>query len=255
MLTALVRDVPDSINECELTFLDRQHIDVAAARLQHALYVATLSQLGVQVRYLPVEHELPDSVFVEDTAVVLDELAVVMRPGAASRRPEVESAAEALRPYRKLAFLEPPSTIDGGDVLVLGRRVFVGSTTRSNEVSSEALGRVVEPFGYTVDVAPVEGCLHLKSAATALDDETVLLSPDRVDARLFDPARVIEVDPAEPEAANAVRVGPDLLFAAEYPRTRARLEAAGYVVHSVPASELAKAEGALTCCSLLFEAG
>lgn len=255
MLTALVRDVPDSINDCELTFLERQPIDLAVARLHHAHYVAALSQLGVQVRYLPVEHALPDSVFVEDMALVLDELAVVMRPGAESRRPEVDSVAEALRPHRKVVFVEPPATIDGGDVIVLGSRIFVGATARSNAASVAALEKIVGPFGYSVSSIPIDDCLHLKSAATALDNETVLVNPSWVEPSRFRPARTIEVDPAEPDAANAVQVGDVLLYAAEFPRTRERLEDAGYVVHTVPASELAKAEGAVTCCSLIFDAG
>ena len=253
MKIAFVREVPDSINECELTFLDRQPIDVENARRQHTLYVELLRILGVEVRYLPVAHDLPDSVFVEDTALVLDEVAVITRPGVPSRRPEVDSAADALGPYRKCERIEDPATVDGGDITVVGKRMFVGSTTRSNDSAIEALGDIVEPFGYTVESIVMSDCLHLKSAVTAIGPNAILLNPNYVASAIFDGMDIVETHPDEPEGANAVLIGDQLVYAAEYPQTRKRLVAAGYAVHTVSASELAKAEGAVTCCSVIFD--
>lgn len=255
MITALVREVPESINDCELTFLERQPIDLATARLQHAQYVALLTSLGVQVRYLPPLPRSPDSVFVEDTALVLDEVAVLLRPGAGIRRAEVESTGEALRPHRKVVALDAPATIDGGDIIVLGRQIFVGSTTRSNRAGAAALQDAVAEHGYLVRSIPITDCLHLKSAATAIGDAAVLANPAWVDPEAFGVDETVLIDPGEPEGANAVRLGDVLIHAAEFPATRRRLEEAGYEVRSVPASELAKAEGAVTCCSLLFVSG
>jgi dimethylargininase len=192
-------------------------------------------------------------VFVEDTAVVVGEVAVVTRPGAASRRPETETMAEALAPYRNLAVVSAPATIDGGDVLRLGRRLFVGRSSRSNEPGVAALGSALEPFGYSVDAAEFGGCLHLKSAVTEVAADTLLVNPAWVDPGLFGSSRVVEVDPEEPFAANGLRLGESLLFPTAFPRTRRRLEAAGLHVVAVDLSELAKAEGAVTCCSVVFE--
>ena len=250
-----MREVPKSINDCELTFLSRRLIDVDRARLEHAQYVALLASLDVQVRYLPPLPASPDSVFVEDTALVLDEIAIIMRPGASIRRAEVETTAEALRPFRKIEHLQAPATLDGGALIVVDRQIFVGATSRSNEAGAVGLQAIVAEHGYLVRTIEITDCLHLKSAATAIGDSAVLLNPAWVDPASFGDVDVVEVDPSEPEAANAVRIGDDLIHAAEFPRTRLRLEQAGYSVHSVPAGELAKAEGAVTCCSLVFVAG
>ena len=247
-----MREVPSTINDCQLTFLERHPIDVQIARDQHRQYVELLTELGVDVHHLPATDELADSVFVEDTALVLDEIAIMTRPGATSRQQEVASAAAALRPYRTLEWIDAPATVDGGDIAVVGRRIYVGSTSRSNDAAIVQITQLVEPHGYTVQGVVVTGCLHLKSAVTAIGPNAVLLNPAYVDSGSFAGLEIVETDPAEPEGANAVLVGDVLVYGAEYPKTRALLESAGYTVHTVPASELAKAEGAVTCCSLLF---
>ena len=253
MLLALTRAVPPAIVRCELTHLAREPIDVARAAAQHERYEEALARLGCTVQHLPEEPELPDSVFVEDTAVVLDEVAVVARPGAASRRPEVASVAPALACHRRLVCIEAPATLDGGDVLRVGRDVYVGLSGRTNADGVRQLSDLLAPHGYRVAGVPVGGCLHLKSAVTAVDDDTVLLNPDWVDASWFLRAKRIEVHPGEPFAANALRVGDALLYPAHAPRTRARLGAAGFRVESVDVSELAKAEAGATCCSLIVQ--
>lgn len=250
-LLALTREVSPRIVECELTHLSRAPIDVDRARAQHAAYERLLERLGCEVRRVAPAPDHPDSVFIEDAAVVLDEVAVIARPGAESRRAEVEAVAAALAPLRRLVHLVAPATLDGGDVLVVGKRVFVGRTGRTNDEGIAQLRAALAPFGYRTDGVPVTGCLHLKSAVTALDDATVLLNPAWVAPAAFAPLDVVEVDPAEPMAANIVRIDGALLYADAYPRTRARLGARGFQPLVVDASELAKAEGAVTCCSIL----
>lgn len=251
---ALTRAVSPRLAECELTHLARAPIDIARAQAQHAAYERCLEQLGCELRRLPPAPELPDSVFVEDTAVVLDELAVVTRPGAPSRQPELDAVAEALRSYRPLHAIEAPATLDGGDVLVAGRRVFVGLSTRTNRAGLEQLERALAPAGYVVRAAAVTGCLHLKSAVTLVAPDVLLLNPAWIDPSGFGGFERIEVDPGEPFAGNALRLPQALLHPAEFPRTRERLERHGLRVHPVAADELAKAEGGVTCCSLLLQA-
>lgn len=195
---------------------------------------------------------MADAVFVEDVAVVLDEVAVMTRPGAASRRDEGASVAEVLRRYRPLRAIEAPGTLEGGDVLRIGRTLYVGQSGRSNVDSIAQLGTLIGEFGYAVRAVPIRDCLHLKSAVTAVRDDTVLLQPAWVDRTLFVGFHIIEVDPGEEHAANVVRVGDHVVMPACFPRTRQRLADAGIDATTVDVSELQKAEGAVTCCSLLL---
>ncbi len=253
-LVALTRAVSPSIVRCELTHIAREPIDFERAESQHAAYEAALSALGCVVQRLPPEPDLPDAVFVEDAAVVLDTIAVVTRPGAESRRAEIRSVAEALGRFRPLAVIEPPGTLDGGDVLRVGSRLFVGRTARSNAEGIEELARLASAEGKTVVPVDVRGCLHLKSAVTLVAANTLLLQPAWVDRTDFAEYDCIEVDPGEPSAANALLVGDGVIFPSGFPRTRARLEAHGIRILGVEVSELAKAEGAVTCCSLIVPA-
>jgi len=251
-MIAITREVSAGIGQCELTHLVREAIDVDLAAEQHRRYEECLAGLGCRVQKLPAEDDLPDSVFVEDCAVVLDELAVVTRPGAASRRKETPSIAAALEPHRELHFIEPPGTLDGGDVLVFGRTIYVGSSGRTSSAGIEQLRAVVEPHGYGVTAVPVDACLHLKSAVSCVAPDTLLLNPRWVDREAFRGARFVEVDPAEPFGGNALLVNTTVVFPSTYERTAKRLEEAGLPVARVDLSELAKAEGAVTCCSLIF---
>ena len=254
MLIALTRPVSPHLGDCELTYLPREPIDVARAMAQHAAYCAALRACGVEVRSLPAAPDLPDGVFVEDTAVVLDEVAVITRPGAASRRPEVPTVAGALAAYRPLATVVAPGTLDGGDVLQLGRLLFVGRSGRSNAAGIAQLAAILAPYGYTVRGVDLSGCLHLKSAVTALDAETILVNAAWVDPAMFGARQVLPVPPEEPWAANALAIGDRVLLAAGNPRSAALVTAAGYAVTLLDISELQKAEAALTCQSLLFPA-
>ena len=252
-LLALTREISPAIVHCELTHLERVPIDLARARAEHEAYEDALRALSVRVERLASDATMPDSVFIEDTAIVLDELAVITRPGAPSRRAETEAVAAALRPLRELASIVAPGTLDGGDVVRLGRRLLVGVGARSNEDGVRQLRALVAPSGYAVEGVRFRDCLHLKSAVTSLADDVVLLNPKWVDLEELGAVRGIEIDAGEPYAANALRVGDDIVFSAEFERTRRLIEAAGFSVHTVPAGELAKAEGAVTCCSLMLE--
>lgn len=253
MSIAITREVSRSIVNCELTHLAPTPIDVERARAQHEQYRSALRALGLEVVFLPEEPDLPDSVFVEDAAVVLDEVAVLTRPGADSRKPEVESIARALGPYRELLRVTSPATLDGGDVLVIGKKIWVGQTLRSNAAAVEQLQVLLRRFGYAVMGVPVTACLHLKSGVSQAAEDALLINPAWVDKSYFEGFRLIEVDPSEPYAANALLIGGTLIHPSAHGRTRTRLEAAGRRVVPVDADELAKAEGGVTCCSLVFK--
>lgn len=253
MRVAITRAVSPEIARCELTHLARERIDPVTAAAQHREYERCLATLGCEVVRLPPEPQMPDSVFVEDAALFLDEVAVITRPGAESRRPETRSIAEALAPYRPLARIRPPATLDGGDVLRAGRTLFVGLSSRTCAEGVEQLERMVGPLGYAVRPVEVRGCLHLKSAATLVRPDTLLVNPDWVPTDAFEGLSRIEVDRAEPQGANALKIGGAVVYPAAYPRTRDRLERRAIRVVEVDVSELGKAEGGVTCCSLIGE--
>jgi dimethylargininase len=234
--------------------MERQVIDVPLAVHQHREYEERLADLGCRVQRLPPTPELPDSVFVEDVAVVLDELAIITRPGASSRASETRTAAEVLQAHRLLTYIRPPGTLDGGDVLVHQRQIFIGLSGRSNSAAVAQVRALVEPYGYAVTGVPVQGCLHLKTGATVVGENMLLLNPDWVEPSAFMEMRRIEVDPSEPFAGNALLLNGEIIFPAECHRTRARLESQGVRVSPVEFSELAKAEAGVTCCSVIFAA-
>jgi len=253
MRIAVTRPVSASLARCELTHLEREPLDVARAALQHAAYEQLLASLGAEIVRVAAAPELADAVFVEDTAIVLDELAVITRPGAPSRRPEPEGVAAVLAGYRPLRALRAPATLDGGDVLRLGRTLYVGRSGRTNAEGIEQLRAIVAPLGYRVVPVEFDGCLHLKSAVTALTDELLLVNPAWVSPAAFPGCEWVRVDESEPHGANALRLAGTIVYPARYERTRDRLLARGLHVAVTDCSELAKAEGAVTCCSLVFE--
>lgn len=249
---AITRAVGTELAACELSFVDRAPIDVALAGRQHEAYCAALAALGCDVVELAPLPGHPDAVFVEDTAVVVPELAVITRPGAISRRGETASIRQALALHRAVADIEAPGTLDGGDVLRVGRRVFVGVSARSNASGIDQLRHLLAPHGYTVEAVATRECLHLKSAVTEVADGLLLVNADWVDLAPFAAFARIAVDPSEPHAANALKIGDGLVFPQGFPRTQARLVAEGLAPTVVDLSELQKAEGATTCCSIVL---
>lgn len=253
MRIALTRDVSPGMHRCELSHLARAPIDLAEAVAQHAAYEQCLMELGCRVHRLPADDAMPDAVFIEDTAVVVPELAVITRPGAASRRGETAAVAPALAAYRSVAEIESPGTLDGGDVLRIGRTLYVGRAARTNTDGIAQLARLLAPFTYRVIAVDTHDCLHLKTAATEAAPGLVVLNPRWVDRGVFGAVTILEVDPDEPFAANVLRVGDTTICAAAYPATRAKLERAGVALRTVDMSEFAKAEGGVTCCSVIFD--
>ncbi|HUE42208.1 MAG TPA: arginine deiminase family protein [Candidatus Sulfotelmatobacter sp.] len=251
MLHAITRAVSPALAQCELTFVERQPIDLAKAQAQHTAYEHLLAKLGLRVHSLPAEPNLPDSMFVEDPAIVLDELAVILPLGTRSRQPEAESLAKALVPFRKLAHITAPGAIEGGDVLRIDRTLNVGQTTRTNAEGVRQLAAILAPHNYKVVPVPVTGCLHLKSAVTYLGRNTLLANREWFDTTPFSSFQWIDVDPAEPHAANALAIADTVIFPASFPKTRAKIESAGFHVTSIDISELQKAESGLTCSSLI----
>jgi dimethylargininase len=253
MWTAITRPVSKSLDRCELGYLKRQAIDCRRASEQHDRYEACLAELGLSVVSLAAAHELPDAVFVEDTAVVVDEIAVLARPGALSRQPEVESVALALSGYRPLAWIREPGTLDGGDVMHAGRTLFAGASARTNAEGIRQLARHLDPFGYSVVPVEIRGCLHMKSACGYLGNQTILANRAWLDTAPFRDFRILDVAPDEPWAANALAIGETVIIPSSFPATARVLEALGWNVRPVDVSELMKAEAGVTCMSLIFE--
>lgn len=254
MLTAITRAVSSALEKCELSFIERIPIDMEKARAQHHAYEAALAALGAGVVSLPEEPELPDSMFVEDPAIVLDEMAVVFPLGTETRRREAESLAAAIASYRKIERVTLPGSVEGGDILRVERKLYVGLTARTNEEGIRQLRGIVGSYGYEVIAVPVTGCLHLKSAVTHLGKNSLLANRGWFDATPISGYEWIDVDPSEPHAANALALNGTVLFPASFPLTRERIEAKGFRVVSIDISELQKAESGLTCSSLIFEA-
>jgi dimethylargininase len=253
MLTAITRSVSPALADCELSFIPRQPIDLERARAQHHAYEESLSRLGAHVISLAAEPQLPDSMFVEDPAIVLDEVAIICPLGTETRRKEAPSLASTLEKFRKLAYVRLPGTLEGGDVLRVERKLFVGVTQRSNPEGIRQFAVIAEHHGYDVTAVPCTGCLHLKSAVTYLGRNTLLGNRAWFDWKRLEGLEWIDVDPAEPHAGNALAIGDSVIFPASFPRTKPRIEAKGFKVVSLDISELQKAESGLTCSSLLFE--
>src|SRR5260221_7687345 len=204
MLTAITRAVSPAIVHCELSFIDRKPIDLAIAQQQHHAYEKLLGKLGVRVISLPAEPALPDSMFVEDPAIVLDELAVILPLGTESRRAEAASIAQALAEFRKLARVELPGQVEGGDILRVGRRLFAGLSNRTNAEGIRELASILAPYGYEVISVAVTGCLHLKSAVTYIGRDTLLANRAWFDTKPIAGSEWIEFAPDEPHTANAL---------------------------------------------------
>ncbi len=248
---ALVRLPSPAIAHCELTHLARVPIDAGRVRAQHARYVAVLDELGARIAWLPPAPQLADAVFVEDTALVLPEVAVLARPGALSRQPEVASVEPALGAHRPLRRILAPACLEGGDVLRIGRRILVGISSRTNAAGVAQLRAAVAEFGYEVCAIEVGGALHLKSACTLVSTGRVLANLDHIGRAGLGNVTVIAVDRQEPRAANTLTIGGVTLVSASSPRTEAILSAAGIRTRSIDVSELEKAESGLTCMSLI----
>ena len=252
MTLALTHVVSPDIARCELSFIERSSIDYDRAVKQHDAYCALLRDCGIKVIELTVNSAYPDSTFIEDTTVVVDEIAVMARMGAESRRGEVPGIETVLATYRKIDHIRPPATLEGGDVLRAGGKVFVGITPRTNTAGVSSFKAILEPFGYQVIPVTVRDCLHLKSACTAIDDDTVLVNPHWVDLDPFKGFRAISVPEDEPWAANTLLIDTYVCVHAGFTNTIEILQVLGFQVKTVDISELLKAEAGMTCSSIIF---
>jgi dimethylargininase len=253
MRIALTRAVSRSIADCEVTFVERAPIDVALAEAQHAACIELLRRHNLVVLRLPAQHALPDAVFVEDPVVVVDEVAVALRAGATSRRPEVDSIVPVLERFREVRPIEEPGTIDGGDVLAIGHTLFAGRSQRTNDDGISQLASIVRPHGYDVIAVDMHDCLHLKSGCTFLGRH-LLINPDWIDASPFGALPLVRVASDEPDAGDVLRLDPAILMAEGFPATAAAVRACGYAVETLDISEFRKAEAGVTCLSVIFEA-
>lgn len=249
MINALTR-LPGPLGRAELTHIDRVAIDMVRAEAQHASYRAALQMAGATVTVLPALAAHPDCCFVEDTAVIIPEMVIQTRPGAASRQGEVTEIAPHLPGDRPHFVVTAPGTIDGGDVMVVGRDIFIGLTLRTNAAAVAQVAEAVAPHGYRVVGVPLAAALHLKTAVSALADDLVLVNTDWLDPAIFG-RRHIASAPGEPFAGNSLTVG-NTVFHATGEATLARIAAAGFAVEFLDISEFAKAEAGLTCLSLVF---
>lgn len=249
---AIAREVPDDFPAAVVRVPAGDPISVARARRQHRAYVDALAALGVAVDVLPALAGFPDCCFVEDCAVCADGVALITRPGAASRRGEAASVAAALRPHARLERTEAPATLDGGDCLRVGRRWYVGRSDRTNAAGAARLRAVFGPLGFEVVEVDVGPHLHLKCVCSHLGDGRVLLAEGCLPPAAFKDAHVVAVPAAEAYAANCVVVGGTALMPAGFPAARRAVEAAGLRVRELETSEVRKADGSLTCLSLLL---
>jgi dimethylargininase len=252
-MIGFLREVSPNLEKCELTHMARRPIDGARAIEQHRGYAKALEDLGVQIERVPALPEQADGVFVEDVAVLLPEVAVIARPGAQSRLPEISSTTQALGQHRPVQSIVEPATLDGGDVLRIGRVLYVAESSRTNAEGLAQLRGIVQPFGYEMRVVQVRDCLHLKSACTFIPPRHLLVNPAWIDTTGFQNLVVISVDEKEPFAANTLTIGRTTLVSASFPKTEKRLREAGLTTRRVDVSEFEKAEGGLTCLSLILE--
>ena len=252
MLTAITRDVNPGMGSCELTFLPRVSIDASLVSRQHQQYQSVLASQGCEIVTVSTEPGLADSVFIEDTAIVLDEVAVLCRPGAESRRAEVARVAEVLQQFRPLASIQAPGTLDGGDLLRVGKVIYAGLSARSNQNGIEQLRSIVTDYGFSVKTVETTKCLHLKSAVTEVAPGSLLINPNWINTSAFRNFDLIDIDNDEAHAANALLLGHSVIYPSSFPRTLEKLVKRNIDVTTVEVSELQKAEGGVTCCSLIF---
>lgn len=253
-MIALTHVVSPNIDKCELSFLDRSPINYNQAVRQHEQYCALLRDCGLlQVVELSVNRSYPDSTFIEDTAVVVDELAVMASMGVESRRGEVRNVESVLASYRDISHIQLPATLEGGDVLRIEKRTFVGISPRTNIAGFESIKEILEPFGYEVIPVAVNGCLHLKSACIAVDDRTLLVNPRWLDLQPLSDFRIIPVPEDEPAAVNSLRINNTICMHSGFPKTAELLFNLGFSLKTIDISELLKAEAGMTCSSIIFE--
>ncbi|MFN2492040.1 MAG: dimethylarginine dimethylaminohydrolase family protein [Pyrinomonadaceae bacterium] len=252
-ITAITRGVSSNIAACELTYRCRERIDYENAAMQLQDYCALLRKYGVEVVTVPASPSYPDCCFVQDAAVVLDEICVVGSMGAPARRGEVTEVEKILAPYRRIEHILLPATLDGGDVVPVGRTIFVGLSRRTNGRGIESFAKIVDAFGYKVVPVNVRGGLHLTTACGVVDDETLILNPRWIDASAVKGVRQLYVPEDEPWSANMIRIDEVICIEKGAPRTVELVEPYNDRIEILDISEFRKAEGSLSCLSIIFK--
>ena len=219
---------------------------------QHAAYVETLRSIGLDVIVLDPLPDHPDAHFVEDTAVVTADVAVITNPGADARKGEEESIARVLGEYRKIERIHAPGTVDGGDVLQVGNHFFIGESERTNKEGAGQLGRILQKYKNTWTTVPVGVGLHFKSSVNHAGGNTLLVTEDFANQKELDGYDKIRVDMAESYAANTLFVNGHLLMPSGFSDTRKKLEVLGFTIIELETSEVRKMDGGLTCMSIRF---
>ena len=250
---AITRGVSRRIAACQLTYRSREEVNYEKATSQLERYCELLRKWNVDLLPLTASDSYPDCCFVQDTAVVLDEVCVIASMGAPARLGEVSEVEKAVAHFRKIRRIFAPATLDGGDVVQFGKRLFVGLSTRTNARGIAALASIVEAFGYTVVPVAVNGGLHLTTGCGIVNDETVLLNPRWLDASAFKGLRQLHVSEEEPWAANTIRVENSVCLEEGVPMTRELVEPYVGSIDTLDISEFRKAEGSLSCLSLIFK--
>jgi len=253
--TIAITHVPSpQLEKGERTYIETTPISYARAVEQHARYREVLRECGAEVILLDANRDLPDAVFVEDTAIVLDEVAVITPMGVGSRRAEPPAIEAALRAYRPIKRVMLPATLEGGDVTRVGRTLLVGRSSRTNDEGIDALRSITEPYGYETFGVRLRDCLHLKTACTAPPDDRLLINPAWLHVEDLRGLPTIDVPIEEPWAADILSIGRTVCMGTAFPRTAALVETLGFSVQRIDLSEFAKAEGGVTCLSLIFQA-
>lgn len=250
-MLAITHTVPDCFHRCVTTHIDKTKPDLSRAREQWESYCQALRDAGCGVHVLEANSHLPDAPFVEDTGVMVGEVFIAARMSAPTRSSETQAVIAHLAETHQITRLSPPAYLDGGDVLMLHENFFVGLSGRTNRAGFLQFKEIVNSLGFQAAPVQVTGCLHLKTAVTAVDQETVILNPGWVDPRLFSDYRVLKVPSSEPFSANLLRVKSHLFVAAGHPRRDDLLNQNGFDFQTIDISELEKAEAGLTCLSIL----
>jgi len=252
VFTAITRGVSRNLAACELTYRTRESINHERAAAQLEQYCELLRGWDVHLLKISGSDSYPDCCFVQDTAVVLDEVCIIASMGAPKRRGEISEVERVASQFRRLRHIFLPATLDGGDVVQVGKQLFVGSSSRTNGRGIEALSRIVEPLGYVVVPVSVSGGLHLTTGCGVINDETVLLNPRWLDASAFEGLRQLHVPEEEPWAANTIRVDTAVCLEEGAPRTIDLVRPYAGTIETVDISEFRKAEGSLSCLSIIF---
>lgn len=249
---AIVRNIPNSFQQCITGFSGKFPIDVTLAQQQHEHYCHTLVDLGLKLVRIEADDYLPDCCFTEDTAIVTDGLGIISFPGTESRHAEIIEMEKALTTYKKIQHIAAPATIEGGDVLKIGKKLFIGHSARTNEEGIKQVAGLVNELGYEVIPVKIHNTLHLKTVCTYLGNNCIIYADGHFDENIFSEYDKIIVPVTESYCANTLAVNGKVLIPKGFPLTRSLIGNKGYSIIELDMSEIEKADGALTCLSVIF---